>query len=322
MKKFVSLVLSVVILATMLCVFAVPASAAKIVEWTGDKTLSGTKVFDDDISLMYTVVFGKDVMDDTVPCSVTVEEGASVTFNGSCRIDGGSTMTVKSGASVTFNGSCSVGNGTALTVESGASVICNGSLRLGTSGTVTVEKGASLTVNNALLGSNQTETSKVAVGGILKGKCDNIECDRLNIVLLPGGTIDVEISNQLWKESYLEYFKNLDKNATVKLTEDNYRHVTASVCDHDYTNTNGICTKCKYVNPELHKHDFKCACGMSCQHESEKTVGGEGSTLSEGNLAIITAVAGIVVGFLAAMFIFKKKKKPAVADGTENKGEE
>ena len=41
-----------------------------------------------------------------------------------------------------------------------------------------------------------------------------------------------------------------------------------------------------------------------------------GSTLSEGSLTVIVGVAGIAVGFLAAMFIFKKKK-PALADGAE-----
>lgn len=46
-----------------------------------------------------------------------------------------------------------------------------------------------------------------------------------------------------------------------------------------------------------------------------------GSILSEGSLAIITAVAGIAVG-MAAMFFIMKKKKPAVADGAATDGAE
>ena len=47
----------------------------------------------------------------------------------------------------------------------------------------------------------------------------------------------------------------------------------------------------------------------------------EGSILSEGSLTIIVGVSCLAVGFLAAMFIFKKKK-PALADGTDNTDEE
>ncbi len=46
------------------------------------------------------------------------------------------------------------------------------------------------------------------------------------------------------------------------------------------------------------------------------------SVLSEGSIWIIIAIAVVAVGGVAALFIVKKKKKPALADGTENTGEE
>ena len=46
-----------------------------------------------------------------------------------------------------------------------------------------------------------------------------------------------------------------------------------------------------------------------------------GSILSEGSLAIITAIAGLAVG-MAVMFFVMKKKKPALADGTDKADEE
>ncbi len=47
-----------------------------------------------------------------------------------------------------------------------------------------------------------------------------------------------------------------------------------------------------------------------------------GSTLSDGNVWIIAAVAVVALGGVAALVIVKKKKKPALADGNENKDEE
>ena len=47
----------------------------------------------------------------------------------------------------------------------------------------------------------------------------------------------------------------------------------------------------------------------------------ESSTLSEGNVWIIIAVAVVAIGGVATLVIVKKKKKPALASG-ENKDEE
>ena len=87
----------------------------------------------------------------------------------------------------------------------------------------------------------------------------------------------------------------------------------------DHFFVDGKCTVCqeKCTNA-FHDGVYKCP---DCDMEFNTVSGDTASTLSEGNLAIITAVAGVAVGFLAAIFIFKKKKKTAVAEG-ENKDEE
>ena len=69
--------------------------------------------------------------------------------------------------------------------------------------------------------------------------------------------------------------------------------------------TNGFCA-CGYFDLDQHEHIFeegKCACG-----EPEPVVG---SILSDGNLWIIAAVAVIALGGIAAIVIVKKKKKTA-----------
>ena len=77
--------------------------------------------------------------------------------------------------------------------------------------------------------------------------------------------------------------------------------------------SNGKCTLCGTVCKNIF-HDGVCPdCGMGAA--------ATGSTLSEGSLTIICSVACLAVGFLAAMFIFKKKK-PELVSGAENTDEE
>ena len=59
---------------------------------------------------------------------------------------------------------------------------------------------------------------------------------------------------------------------------------------------------------------------LAAQDKVNKLGRSTGSTLSEGSLTIIVGIACLAVGFLVAMFIFKKKK-PALASG-ENTDEE
>ena len=340
MKKFASLVLSVVILAAMLCVFAVPASAE---DWNEDLTLSGTKTFDEGIDAC---------------CNVTVERNSSVTFTGNFALRSRYTLTVKSGATVIFNQTVRIFEGAVLILEDGASVICDGEVFLdggvtiegiGTvtckgelqisgsdpvtvkntsiicdsdvfiSGvTVKVENSVSFTCNGIFTVSLNS-TINVEAGAKLTVDVDDwygSECafnihgimtgcfegrDTPNIHIFPGGTLDMIFKNM----STADLFEQLEAECTTAKCEDSPRggefHITA------------------------HKHIFAekgICCGQEVLYGTDDTTPAVGSTLSEGSLTVICSVAGVAVGFLAAMFIFKKKKKTAVADGTENKGEE
>ncbi len=78
----------------------------------------------------------------------------------------------------------------------------------------------------------------------------------------------------------------------------------------------GVCSVCgKACDNPFHNNDKCPDCGMSING-----VVATGSTLSEGSLAIITAIAGLAVGAVG-MYLFMKKKKPATAGG-ENTDEE
>lgn len=85
-------------------------------------------------------------------------------------------------------------------------------------------------------------------------------------------------------------------------------------CPHEW-NDNGVCTVCFY---ECHHNGDTCAlCGKVIVSEDGIFMA---TVLSEGSLVIVCSIACLAVGFLASMFIFKKKK-PALASG-ENKDEE
>ena len=84
--------------------------------------------------------------------------------------------------------------------------------------------------------------------------------------------------------------------------------VNATILDDGHDFSGGVCRVCNYEC----KHER-----YSCDTCGEKfvmgiTSGGEGSTLSEGNLAIITAVAGIAVGLVGGLVIGKKKQSEAI----------
>ena len=97
-----------------------------------------------------------------------------------------------------------------------------------------------------------------------------------------------------------------------------------SIVKDEHKLTNGFCA-CGYFDSEQHEHELTngfCACGYFDldQHEhifeDGKCACGEpepvvGSILSDGNLWIIIAVAVIALGGIAAIVIVKKKKKTA-----------
>lgn len=87
-------------------------------------------------------------------------------------------------------------------------------------------------------------------------------------------------------------------------------------CPHENWE-NGVCKICQYEC--THEGDKCDTCGQELAIKEENTsataAGGEGSTLSEGSLTIIVGVAAFVLG-LGVMFFIMKKKKPALASGT------
>ena len=242
MKKFASLLMTVVLLATMLTVVAVPVSAVSIT----DNEISGTHIYNEKTTFME---------------NVTIKSGASVTINADAFLSDGITMKIESGATVTFNGLLRLERmGTMLIIESGASVTISKSLEL----------------KNA---------STLEIGGVLTGK-SAFNNNGGSITLLPGGIVDVETENDFNANSFIGSFQNSDAGAKVEQTANGTYRVTA------------------------HRHVYAGTCCLA-EHMANTAPAPTGSTLSEGNLTIIVGVACLAVGFLAAMFIFKKKKKTA-----------
>ncbi len=73
----------------------------------------------------------------------------------------------------------------------------------------------------------------------------------------------------------------------------------------DYSVPNGV------INSHIIKDGVCVICGL------EMGIQSPGSTLSGGNIAIITAVAGIAFGLVCGLLIGKEKKKLATAGGAE-----
>ncbi len=120
MKKFASLIMAAVLLATMLTVFAVPVSAVFIT----DNEISGTHIYNEKTTFME---------------NVTIKSGASVTINADAFLNDGITMKIESGATVTFNGTLRLCRmGTMLIIESGASVTINENLELKNASTLEI----------------------------------------------------------------------------------------------------------------------------------------------------------------------------------------
>ena len=90
-------------------------------------------------------------------------------------------------------------------------------------------------------------------------------------------------------------------------------------CPHEAERDNGFCTLCGcLVDEASHTHDFTdgdCLCGAPAP-EAETA-----SVLSEGSLWIVCAVGAAAVIAVAALVI-AKKKKTALASGTDNTDEE
>ncbi|MCQ2436200.1 MAG: leucine-rich repeat domain-containing protein [Clostridia bacterium] len=381
MKKFASLLLTVALLAAMLCVFAVPASAeTDIIEnqegatWLVDEgddhvwyklTENSTKL----------IIGGKGAIPDyefitlesrpwhnAAKTITTIQILSGVTSIGNYAFDTCESLTSATiPVGVTSIGSSAFGwckNLTSVTVKASTPPTLKYSNTFNNTPNLViyVPYGTSGDYKSANNWENATIREKIREAYIIDDKCTEsgtVTADKdcfpvSNFAADQTVTVTVVPSEgrQLKKGSLLiEYRENGDRKFITPTQDETdpmkysfimpAANVIATVCEHDFGNDH-ICTKCgeKDCVFGLADHTWdantgKCTvCEYVCPHDGNTCVecganihGGEivqnlGSTLSEGSLTIILCVACLAVGFLVAMFIFKKKM-PALADGTD-----
>ena len=299
MKKIVSLIMTALMVCAMLTAFAVPASAAGNLAVEEDTTISGEcSYFDIDVR-------GKKVGDDiihwkdsVIPCTLTVESGASVTCSGDLNVQYGCSITIKRGASVTCDWLL-VQDGATVTIESGASVTCS-SFVVQFGSTVTVKSGASVTCEELGLignindrecvvtvenGASVTVSSGVAVkdrsfldiGGTFSGKLTDLYG---SVTLLPGGTADLAAADGNMANKLVAQLQQYDEGAKAEQNSDGSYRVTA------------------------HRHIYAEE-GICCGAEHLKNTA---STLSEGSMTVVLCVAAFALGVVGTLLVTKKKK--------------
>ncbi|MBQ0084492.1 MAG: hypothetical protein KBS52_07005 [Clostridiales bacterium] len=281
-------------------------------------------------------------------CTLTLKEKSSLIVNGSAKIKGtvkiesGSELTVKIDAELygnvnvaenshlKINGELEIRERKAkLNLQNGSSAYVH---CFAAAENLEVPAGATLQVDEIL-------ADKLIIAGKFTGKTDSEFKVMHSITISPGGVFDYTCGESEMKkitdllrdyqvvikrdsEGYYnfyshshnfengfctacngnycelnhkdhEFFGNVCRNCGVKGCE-------IGVLEHQYEN--GVCTVCSYECQNTF-HSGKCPeCGMTINASSTASV------LSHGNLAIITAVGGVAIGFMLSMFIFKKKK--------------
>ena len=289
MKKFASLVLSVVILATMLCVFTVPASAYY------------EEQIDD-----YTVPAGQTL------CVVKRRTNGNLTVNGELLVkskgiiiadeicvNSTGKLTLEPGATiVTKELTLSCKN---TVIPAGTTVIAESTVYLKQNAELLLESGAKLK-SPRINGDNGTKLTVSAGATVLTEK---LECptDLYGVLKLPEGVTGFGFS---------AYYPQIHDGALLDVT------FGVQTEAQDFAEALGLTADGNRVY--FHQHKFNTC--LNCGEEEESTL--LGSTLSEGSLTIIVGVAAAVVFGLGGFFVGKaagKKKKTAVAEG-ENKDEE
>ena len=326
MKKFASLVLTVVLLAAMLCVFAVPASAEGIIsgdyKYTvnndGTATITGYTGSGGEITIPETLdeykvtAIGNDAFSNNKSLTkVTILENIN-------RIGDGA-----------FKGCRSM---TTLTISKGVNSI-GASAFMGCKklATVTIPEGVKSIGASAFQGCEQMETLTISEGVNSIGASAFQGCKYLATVTIPEGVNSIGASafqgcEALATVTIPESVESIGDNAFSGCSADLVIRVPSNPAAEEYAKKHSIVFfangQCKHYGQH-----FTCdACHKSVtKSELLKAWGDDnlstGSTLSEGSLTIICSVACLAVGFLVAMFIFKKKK-PALAGGTDNTDEE
>lgn len=304
MKKITSLLMVAVLLVTMFSAFAFSASAEPLIQ-NGEYYLSSGDEASIEESAEYDSIFWS-------------EE---------------SVLTVKEGVTLTVD-----------------------DINMNIGGTLIIENGARVIVGKRLALSRQK--SKLDIhGGLL---CNNpLDCsgdDGVEITLHPTAYLDLTLNggctnlyfalssddilvdwqqNRICTQHSTHNFKNsicncgafecVEGNQPHKIGDNGICTVCGSnigKCEHIKTNTVQTKTNKMMLETVTEKICKDCGKVLSTNTKlSEINPNVTASVLSDGSLAIITAIAGVAVG-MAVMFFIMKKKKPALASGVENKDEE
>ena len=347
MKKIVSLIMAVLMLCTMLSVFAVPAFAEeepKVIEPSGgiiQISAAGNYIIKDG---EYTI---RDFNLQNKGIVLTIPNGVTVTVNnnfanfGTLYVNG---TLIVTGGNASNNGTINVG--------------CGGKLKgvIGGTGTFTYEehkfadgKCTKCDTPESEVGEDEPTEIVPKKGAILtiSNKDDLIIRENCEIsILYIGNSSNTEISLTIPKDVTVRVtgtFNNygtLHVYGTLSVTAGSANnngtiHMGCSgkiegtiddtsdgkIVKDEHELTNGFCA-CGYFDLDQHEHELTngfCACGYFDldQHEhifeEGKCACGEpepvvGSILSDGNLWIIIAVAVIALGGVAAIVIVRKKK--------------
>ena len=225
--------------------------------------------------------------------NVTVENGAEVTFNRD--VDVCTSLTVETGASVICNGNFfEVRPDGTVTVKFGSSITANAKMNV--AGTLWIHPGATVTANKTLCLVEEDAKSKLIIGGRFEGK-DRMDFSRGTISLLPGGELDVVLSDDFQANALVSKLQADNGKDKIGANKDGC-HVTAH--GHKFTD-GGACEICGYECTHQEWEDGHCAaCGKPAP---------VGVILSQGNLWIVLAVAVTALAAVVILVVMKKKNE-------------
>ena len=319
MKKFASLLLTVVLLAAMLTGFAVPASAedeptevTPMVNQFGSKYIKieneGNYIITEDCEID-SLEIGS-VHTEGMNCTLTIAPGVHITATYSVVTN--ATFIIEAGATVVM----------VYDIQNKGIINVYGTLNFGDKCYNWSTMNVYGTVNLSDIGFQNCDT--INVHGTLDGSKS-----RLNMCCnMSDATINIYTDGT---------FKGIENSKNSGTINENLECHETHICDHTFGDDN-ICTKCQrkgcYFGVHLWKGGKCTVCQTECKNAFHNGVykcpvcdmGYDatvtGSILSEGSLTIIVGVAAAVVFGLGGFFLgTKKKKKPALADG-ESKDEE
>lgn len=282
MKKFVSLLMTAILLAAMLTVFAMPAFAEN--EPTEIEPKSGVILID--IAGNY-IIRGEYVVNnlhiDESDATLTIAKGATVTLKSNFENFG----TINVYGTLNLTDTTNKSNAGTIRIMGCIGGKLEGTVKNIMSGTVTTYD------------EHNFENGKCAYCGTYKCKitgkhtfvdgkcvCGTYEC--------------MGVAKHNWVNGVCS--------------------VCNKHCDHEWDAATGKCTVCEYVCP--HDGNTCVECGANIHGGEIVQNLGLGSVLSEGSLTLICSVACSVVFLAVGFLLGRKKKKPAVVSGADNTDEE